>query len=128
MILLQHLAPDAGFPLANCRGSVNVDASGLYVVHDQGRPLYVGMSMQLGRRLSRAVTSSHHALPAVFRQHPAARVVLLEFPWWTVPQDDLTDEQYLWRIRWALSQAENQAIAFYRPTFNRPPGRPWRPL
>lgn len=124
MILLRKLAPDAGFPLSNCRSTVDADASGLYVVHDQGRPLYVGMSMQLGRRLSRAITSNHHALPAVYRQHPAARVVLLEFPWWEVPQDTLTDQQYLWRIRWAISQVEHQAIEFYRPTFNRPPGRP----
>lgn len=124
MILLQKLAPHAGFPLANCRTTVDVDASGLYVVHDQGRPLYVGMSMQLGRRLSRAITSSHHALPAVFRQHPAARVVLLEFPWWEVPQDSLTDEQYLWRIRWALKRVEDQAIAYYQPAFNKSSGRP----
>lgn len=124
MILLQKLAPYAGFPLADCRSAIDVDASGLYVVHDQGRPLYVGMSMQLGRRLSGAITYNHHALPSVFRQHPAARVVLLEFPWWEVPQDNLTDEQYIWRIRWALKRAEDQAIDYYKPAFNRTPGRP----
>lgn len=126
MILLQHIPRDAGFPLADCRTTVDADASGIYVVHDKGTPLYVGMSMHLGKRLSRAVTSSHHALPAVYREHPAARVVLLEYPWWELPQDDLSDQQYLARIRWALSEVETQAITFYRPTFNRQPGRPWR--
>ncbi len=50
MILLQHIPRDAGFPLADCRTTVDADASGIYVVHDTH--CRTGMSPWQGR--------SHH--------------------------------------------------------------------
>ncbi|MGZ8233637.1 hypothetical protein [Methylobacter tundripaludum] len=121
---------DLGFPLSNLFSSLDVDDCGVYIVHDSGIPLYVGMSMDFTKRLSRACKHHEH-IEKIIKIYPSARIVLISFPWenldWSwldepafqLLCDSERDKAELKYINKHLRYFEYNAMDYYKPSFNR---------
>lgn len=114
-------------PLSKLRGAVKFrklfiqDGAGVYIAFDGDEVLYVGMSQTFSQRLSNADT--HHKLKVVRERHPEARVAVIHYPFWKLPEYNaaVTSEEKdaAWgRIRALLFGIEAACIEYYQPRYN----------